>query len=186
MDGSRGGDPLINSFSLVAYLPEPLASFVNTLRWEIEPGCSSRSHLTALPPRHIVAATSQAISEIETNLKDWEAFEVSLENVEVFPVSKVIHLSIGHGSEALLHLHRQLNRGALGFQEVFHYHPHVTLAQALPPDQVERITALATERWRDYGQARSFLLDRLTLVQNTEAHGWQNLHEIFLRSPVRV
>jgi hypothetical protein len=54
MEG-MASDPLpgerINLFSLVTYLPEPLAGFIDHLRQELVPGCSLRAHVTYLVPR---------------------------------------------------------------------------------------------------------------------------------------
>ena len=52
-EGADVPDSLINSFALVAYLPEPLAGCVETLRREVhtdEDG-DVRGHVTILPPR---------------------------------------------------------------------------------------------------------------------------------------
>lgn len=178
-----GATTLVNSFSLVAYLPEPLASFIDELRREVQPGCTARSHVTLLPPRPIDNPVEQACAEIEAILRDQAAFEVGLGNVCVFPVSKVVHISIEEGALRLAQLNRYLNRGACNHLEVFVYHPHVTLAQGIIPDSVEIAAGFATRRWEDYHGPRTFQLDRLTLVQNTVENQWQNLREFTLDAP---
>src|SRR4051812_16300076 len=110
--GEAGGeDPGINSYSLVAYLPEPLAGFVDALRREIQPGSTARGHVTLLPPRPLLASQEQACAEIAAVIENEHAFDVHLGQVCVFPASGVVHLSIGLGSATLIKLHRALNWG---------------------------------------------------------------------------
>jgi 2'-5' RNA ligase len=72
-------------------------------------------------------------------------------------------------------MHQALNRGPLEFAEPFEYHPHVTLAQQLLPEQVEASAALARRKWREFPHSRSFMVDRLTFVQNTVENRWADL-----------
>jgi 2'-5' RNA ligase len=180
---SAGATTLVNSFSLVAYLPEPLARFVDELRRDVQPGCTARSHVTLLPPRPIGYPVEQACSEIESVLRFQPSFDVELGKVCVFPVSKVVHISIEEGALKLSQLNRYLNKGACTHSEFFLYHPHVTLAQGIMPDTVDDAAALATRRWDGYSGPRNFQLDTLTLVQNTVDNEWQNLREFTLRTP---
>ena len=184
MNGIGRTDSLINSFSLVAYLPEPLAGLVDTLRREVQPGCTARGHVTLLPPRPIQAPVEHACAEIAAVLETEFTFDVHLGKVCVFPASRVVHLSVGDGSSTLIRLHRVLNRGAFEHLEMFYYHPHVTLAQGLESDAVVKATEIATARWQGYEGKRSFAVERVTLVQNTEQNNWQNLREFALRTPV--
>jgi 2'-5' RNA ligase len=183
MGQCTGATTLVNSFSLVAYLPEPLASFIDALRRDVQPGCTARSHVTLLPPRPIDYPLEQACSEIEDVLLEEPPFDVELGRVSLFPASKVIHLAISEGASKLTDLHRRLNKGCCTHQEVFFYHPHVTLGQGLAPDRVADAAALATSRWQEYNGPRTFQLDRLTLVQNTIDNQWENLREFTLSAP---
>lgn len=186
MDAVGRVDAPINSFSLVAYLPEPLAGFVDGLRREIQPGSTARGHVTLLPPRPIDGNIVFAISEIAAIIEEEFTFDIELGKVCVFPASKVVHLSIGEGSAKLIQLHRMLNRGTCGHLEMFYYHPHVTLAQGLPESDVARAKGIAEERWELYEGPRVFGVERVTLVQNTEQNQWRNLREFALRMPVIV
>lgn len=184
MDGIGESDSLINSFSLVAYLPEPLAGFVDTLRREVQPGSTARGHVTLLPPRPIQCSVEQACAEIASIIENEFTFDVHLGKVCVFPASRVVHLSVGEGSSTLIRLHRVLNRGVCEHLEMFYYHPHVTLAQGLEGDAVEAATELASTRWQAWEGKRSFAVERVTLVQNTVQNNWRNLQEFSLRTPV--
>jgi 2'-5' RNA ligase len=175
----------INSFSLVAYLPEPLAGFVDALRQEIQPCSTARGHVTLLPPRPMLGSIEQARGEIGGVLCNEHVFDVHLGQVCVFPASGVVHLSVGQGSATLIRLHRALNRGACDHMEMFYYHPHVTAGQGLgDAAQVSAAMQVAVERWQEYTGPRVFRVERVTLVQNTVANEWRNLHEFNLRTPV--
>ena len=184
MDEIAQPGSLVNSYSLVAYLPEPLAGFVDGLRRELEPGSSARSHLTLLPPRPLPMGPELAIAEIAAVVEPEFAFDVQLSKVEVFPASRVVHLSIGEGSAKLIRLHRLLNRGCCEHSEAFYYHPHVTVAQGIPQDWVKGAAAVAEARWREFAGARQFSLERLTLVQNVGGNEWRNVQEFLFRTPV--
>ena len=81
MGQCAGATTLVNSFSLVAYLPEPLAEFIDRLRRDMQPGCTARGHVTLLPPRPIDYPLEQACSEIEAVIRNEPSFDVELGNV---------------------------------------------------------------------------------------------------------
>ena len=185
-DGFCGEGTAINSFSLVAYVPQPLAGFIERLRQETQPECTARSHLTFLPPRLLDIPLNQIRGQLEAGLRDQPAFRVELCDVRVFEVSQVVHLSLGAGWAEARKIHEALHRDGLYRQELFEYHPHVTLAQDLDPAKLASVTELATRRWQEYSGTRHFAVDHLTLVQNTLENGWTNLGEFSLRVPVSV
>jgi 2'-5' RNA ligase len=184
MDGFCGEGTAINSFSLVAYLPERLGGFIDRLRQEVQPGCRASAHVTVLPPRPLTCSSAEAMAEIESALRDWQVFQVSLLDVCVFPVTQVIHLSVGDGCAELKRLHGVLNSNCLRFAENFEYQPHVTLAQNLNVEQIAHAAALAHSCWQEFRQPHIFWLDCLTLVQNTTNDRWNTVREFPLRTPV--
>ena len=186
MDGFCGEGTAINSFSVVAYVPQPLGGFIDRLRQEIQPGCTARSHLTFLPPRPLEIPLEQIRSQLEAGLKDQHAFRVELREVRVFPVSEAVHLSVGVGRAEAKRIHELLHHGDLCCQEAFDYHPHVTLAHDLNPVNVAAVAELAKRRWQEYSGSRDFVVDHVTLVQNTLENRWTNLGEFPLRVPVPV
>ena len=186
MDGFCGEGSAINSFSLVAYVPEPLGGFIQRLRQELQPDCTARSHLTFLPPRPVQISLSQIRQQLEAGLQKQPAFRVELSEVRVFPVSQVVHLSVSAGWTEAYRIHEALHRGDLCCVECFEYHPHVTLAQDLNPADVDKVAQLARRRWQEYSGNRDFLVDHLTLVQNTVEDRWTNLGEFALRVPVSI
>jgi len=184
MDGFCGEGSAINSFSLVAYVPQPMAGFIERLRQEIQLGYKGRPHLTFLPPRPLDVPLEQIRSQMEAGLRNQAAFRVELCDVQVFPVSEAIHLSLGAGRTEAKRIHEVLHQGDLCCKELFEYHPHVTLAHDLDPASVAAAVALAKRRWQEYSGTRDFLVDHVTLVQNTLENVWTNLGEFALGIPV--
>jgi 2'-5' RNA ligase len=176
MHGCHGAGKAINSFALISYLPEPLAGFLDSLRCELVPRCQAKSHVTVLPPRPLSGGLPEtAWRDLNDYLDEFPPFRVELASIEVFQGTDVIYLSVGAGFRELERMHAALNRGPLQFAEPFEYHPHVTLAQQLSPCEVESAVALARRRWREFPSSHSFMVDRLTFVQNTEENRWADL-----------
>lgn len=171
-------------FALVAYLPEPIATFVNRLRHELSPGCRLRAHITVLPPRQLASTADHARHELQAVLSQTHAFRIEVEEVKVFPISDVVYLSLGAGCQQLKDLHRRLNQGPCQSDEVWSFQPHVTLAQDVLPDTVAHASGLAEKRWSEYAGPRSFTLDKLDFVQGSADNSWVDLASWELPSPV--
>ncbi len=118
-------------------------------------------------------------------MEEFKPFDVVLGDVEVFPVSHVIYVSIARGREHLRHLHSVLNKGQAQHRECFPYHPHVTLAQELSLEVVPGKLELARKRWRDSGLDRVVRVDTLSFVQHQDCQ-WVDLQELPLGSAVLV
>ncbi len=179
MDRLPGSPEMTNVYALVTYLPEPLGSFLNELRAELVPGCDLRAHITVLPPRSL-ESESLAWEQLRTDSRLFAPLSIELGEVEVFPETLVIFLSIRSGGEQLHQMHERLSRGALSFNEPFVYHPHITLAQGLMPDVVAARKAVAVERWRQYGGPRHFELNVMTFVRSADRVDWLDLGQIAL------
>jgi 2'-5' RNA ligase len=177
MDSGPDAAHRINSFALVAYLRGPLAHFTDSLREELVPGCASNAHVTVLPPRALVSGAAEAVDLITDRLKSFSAFHIEAISIQVFPITDVIFAEVGEGSDELMDMHRELNTGALEFDEPFEFHPQLTLAQGLRPEQVPELLELADRRWHDYKRRYSsrFLVENLTFVQSTVGNRWIDL-----------
>ena len=186
MDCPPSGAERLNSFALVSYLPGALGAFLDRLRSELVVACSARSHVTILPPRQLPGSETAAKRQIASYIPECPPFPIDLGDVEVFPETKVIYLGLSCGNEHLRSMHDSLNSGSLSFAEPFVYHPHVTLAQGVNPADVDAATELATARWREFQQSRTFQVDTLTFVQNTTTNRWLDLVEYELRSMAAV
>jgi len=185
-----GPDPSdrLNSFAVVAYIRGPLADFIDSLRAELVDGCDSHAHVTILPPRPVSSSPEAASGMITRNLGDFAAFDFEATRIHVFPITQVIYTDIGAGSSELHDLHRRLNVDELYFDEPFEYHPHLTLAQGLQPEEVPALYELADRRWHEFQRrhSRHFTVDNLTFVQNTAGNRWMDLAAWDLHRPARV
>ena len=186
MSGCNGAGEGINSFALVSYLPSPLGEFLDKLRRDLVCDCQAKSHVTVLPPRPLICSPDDAWRELALRLQEVPPFRVELGDVEIFPVTQVVYLSVVSGGTELKRLHEMLNSGRLAFEEPFDYHPHVTLAQDVDADGVALTAERACARWREFKQGRSFVVDKLTFVQNTLGNLWTDLNGFPLASGVRI
>jgi 2'-5' RNA ligase len=168
----------INSFALVTYIPDPLGEFLDSLRKELVPSCSLRSHVSILPPRPLFHTEQQARSQIERECLRSPRFRIQAGGIKVFPVTNVIYIEIVTGEKELRRMHDSLNSRSLAYKEPHCYHPHITLAQQLPADRIGEGNELATRRWAEYRHERGFEVDAITFVQNTDLNRWIDLSEI--------
>lgn len=177
-----GAEP-INSFALVTYIPGQFGEFLDDLRRELVPACMPHAHVTILPPRPLSVAPEEAWSYMYPLIKDFSPFDVHTTAVDIFESTSVIFVGVGAGRTELRQMHDRLNRGPAGFAEPFPYHPHITLAQELDPDQVVEVFETAKRRWAEYRGERSFSADTVTFVQNTTRNKWLDLAHCHLGVP---
>ncbi len=166
----------INLFSLVTYLPEPLAEFIDHLRGELVPGCKLRAHVTHLVPRPL-RDPDAANEHIRQILSRVEPFEIHLNDIGIFTMSSVVYITLTEGFRRMQEVHEELNQGPAQFDEPYPYHPHVTLAQQISPAQVPAVFEHAHYRWAEFAHRRAFLVDRAVFVQATNLQSWIDLEE---------
>lgn len=192
MDGSNGRETRINSFALVSYLPGALADLLDEIRHDFAPESRAKAHVTILPPRplHEFAgepsdqAVTEAMEQLRARLQEFPPFKVELGEIEIFEGTQVIYVSIQNGFAELERMHSALNNGRVAFQEPYPYHPHVTIAQEMAPEDVHNAAEIARWRWSEFKHSRSAWIDRLTFVQNTLENCWTDLAMLDLGSPV--
>jgi 2'-5' RNA ligase len=136
--------------------------------------------VSVLPPRPLAVDWQAASGQARALTERWAPFEIELTGLEIFPATSVIYLEIGAGASDLRRMHAAMNTGALEFREPFPYHPHVTLAQEIPPQEVPAIHELARRRWKEYGGGCVFQAERTVFVQNTLDNCWRDLAEYSL------
>lgn len=183
-DSDRGGR--INLFSLVAYIPDPLGGYMDKLRQELIPSCRLRAHVTILPPRPVFEETGKALEELRDHLRDFEPFEVRAGDVEMFSMTSVVYVALASGFNRIRHIHDVLNSGALKFCEPYPFHPHLTLAQQMTPEQISGVYELARMRWAQCPFERVFPVDTLAFVQGTAMGTWIDLADCPIGQPVPV
>jgi 2'-5' RNA ligase len=179
--GCESNGIVVNQFALVAYIPEPLSTFLDELRIALVPGCMPHAHVSVLPPRALSVDWKQASEQGRSLAAGFDSFEIEAGEMAIFPVTDVIYLEISKGADELRRMHNAMNSDALAFDEPFIYHPHVTLAQQLEPSNVQSVYAEACRRWAAYAGKRSFWAEKLVFVQNTEDKGWIDLTQFTLR-----
>jgi len=170
----------LNVYALVIYVPDPLGRFLDDLRRDLVPDCNPHAHVSVLPPRPLAVDWQVAGEQVRVCAGNWAPFEIVLERLRIFPVTNVIYLELGKGAEEMFHIHAAMNAEALEFEEPFVYHPHITLAQEIPPGEVSRVNRRAQELWDGYQGPRSFRADRTAFVQNTLGNCWIDLAEFSL------
>jgi 2'-5' RNA ligase len=192
MDASNGRETRINSFALVSYLPGELAELLDEIRHDFAPESRAKAHVTILPPRPLIEFPGEApgtdamaaMDELKIRLQEFPPFKVEFGEIEIFEGTQVIYVSIQNGFAELEHMHSVLNTGRVAFQEPYPYHPHVTIAQELAPEDVHNAAQFARWRWSEFKHSRSAWIDRLTFVQNTLENYWTDLAMLNLGSPV--
>lgn len=180
MDCRDNGARPINSFALVTYIPAPLGAFLDDLRRELVPGCLPHAHVTILPPRTLSVTPQDAWKQIYAHLIDLPPFTVGLSRVEMFGTTSVVYVAVERGWSELQRMHTGLDTGPLAFPEPFSYHPHVTLAQELASEQAVEAMETAARRWQEYRGPKSFAVETITFVQNTDRNEWIDLAHLDL------
>jgi len=176
-----GGEPQ-NLYALVIYVPEPLGSFLDELRLKLVPDCNPHAHISVLPPRTLPVAPEATIEEARGIVAGFPPFDIELGQIEVFPVTDVIYISVESGTAHLQQMHHALNQGSLACNEPFPYHPHLTLAQDLEYGRVVPLFKRATELWHQFEGRRTFRAEHTVFVQNVNGNGWIDLAEGPLRA----
>jgi 2'-5' RNA ligase len=165
----------LNMFALVIYIPDPLGRFLDDLRRELVPHYNPHAHVSVLPPRSISVPWDAASKQVRALTDAWAPFDIELTSIEVFPNTDVIYLEVGRGEKELRLLHAAMNTGTLDWDEPFRYHPHITLAQEVLPDQVANLRDTARRRWAQYSGPRAFRAERAVFVQNAGDNCWVDL-----------
>jgi 2'-5' RNA ligase len=170
----------LNVFALVIYIPDPLGRFLDDLRRDLVPGCNPHAHISVLPPRPLAVDWQVAGQQVRECAGNWTPFDIVLERICMFPVTNVIYVELGQGAQEMFRIHTAMNSQALLFDEPFVYHPHITLAQEIPPGQVAAVNRRAQELWNGYTGPRTFRAERTAFVQNTLGNCWIDLAEFSL------
>jgi 2'-5' RNA ligase len=171
---------------VVSYIPGAVGEFITRLREELVQGCVAQSHVTILPPRALFAPQEQLENALAELSAEYPPFLINMPRLDVFRQTSVVFIEIGAGYEQLIQMHNAFSRGAFAAEEPFDYHPHITLAQGMEPEDVDAMFELASRRWNESAPAHSVLIEDLTFVQNTVQNRWVDLVECELRGAIAV
>ena len=144
------------SFALVAYIPDPLGEFLQSLRSGLPGEENPQAHITVLPPRPLQAPLESAAREAKVTLARFEPFPVELHSVKVFPETHILYLDVAEGNSALHQLHEALNNGVLRHEENFEFLPHLTISGTIGFEQLAELEATAARTWQSYRGKRRF------------------------------
>lgn len=172
------------NYAIVSYLPKELGALVDSLRRELNPKFAGLSaHLTLLPLRALAIGEEEAEEQAQQCCAEFEPFEVAVTGVATFlPVSNVVYLAVGAGEPDLRRLHEALNNGGLGHSEPFPYIPHITIIQEQDPARTRELQRVVAERLERYTGLRSFRVETVMFVRQTDDGRWLNLAPIELGS----
>src|SRR5436305_854013 len=98
---SRAGARTLGQFALVSYIPDPLGRFLDDLRRKLTPSSDPRAHVTVLPPRPLKAEIAESVRSLAVECQSATPFEVALGDIQVFPKTNVLYLSIARGERDL-------------------------------------------------------------------------------------
>lgn len=171
----------INSYALVSYIPGRLGDFITRLRQDLVAGCVAQSHVSILPPRPLQIDAQDAAEEIRAGITNFASFELELPRIRVFEQTSVVFCEIGQGRDELFEMHEAMNKGGLAFREPFKYHPHITLAQGMPPEQLSEVYERAVAIWEKSAPSTRVTIESVTFVQNTVDNIWIDLEDCELR-----
>jgi len=130
-------------------------------------------HVTLLPPTAIPA---ERLDVVEGHLRriasEEAAFSMTLRGTGTFrPVSPVTFVQLATGISDCERLESRVRSGPLFRELKFNYHPHVTIAQDVPEEALERgFEALATF-------AATFTVDGFTLYEEGRDKVWRPQRE---------
>lgn len=162
-------------FALVAYLPNPLGSYLNAMR-EALPGYKAGNvHLTLLPPRPVTTKTAGAYLELEKSLDEFDRFEVTLTGVTTFEDTGVIYIAVDRGQQESRLIHQKLNRGSFAFAEPFEYKPHITLVRPVDESSRRAVQEQAVALWERCPFPKTFELTSVDFLRQSPDGGWEKL-----------
>ncbi len=197
---SSGPEGILEFYALVAYLPEPVATFLSELRHDLDPKFRGRPHLTILPPRPLLESSVRAWEEIRGRMASSHPIGVSLGEVQTFPDSYVVYVGLTSGGTDVTALHESLNQGRVKYCETWSFCPHVTVAHGVCAETLRAASVDARAKWEAYKGPRELLVTRLDWVRtcvhtdprNFEQRGlvksdseWEDLDHWDLGAPLR-
>jgi 2'-5' RNA ligase len=152
-------------------VPEPFGAALQAFRVSLgdAPARYIPTHITLVPPAEVL---DEEMLSIEVHLQEAAArqqpFRVRLRGTGTFrPVSPVVFSGVVEGIAGCETLAAATRSGPLAVEARFPYHPHVTVAHDVAPDQLDRaFSELA-------GFEADFEVDRFWLYVHDEENGWR-------------
>lgn len=163
-------------YALVGYVPDPLGSFLDSLRRTMPGRKTSPAHLTFLPPRPLCVGPEAASVIIRDKLRTFKAFDVELSGVQRFPGTNVLYVALSAGNLEARELHDTLNSEAeLSHGEEWEYSPHITLSAPLDSSEIEETQRLAALAWSRWTLSRRFTIRSVAFLRRSDTGVWNRL-----------
>ncbi|WP_116112667.1 2'-5' RNA ligase family protein [Austwickia chelonae] len=169
---------LVTRVGVAIALPEPHAGLLQEARRNFGDlqGDLVRTHVTLAGPREI---PDREMSRVQEHLamicRDQGPFDVLLQGATSFrPVTQVSYLRVCRGAEECRQLAEAICTGPLAAPQHYPYHPHVTLAQDLPEEALDR----AEQEFSDY--SLGFRVQELGLYACDRYDRWRLLRDFAL------
>jgi len=165
-------------FALVAYVPEPLASFLYEMRRNLSGAPCPQPHVTVLPPRPLRIPPESACRSAQKTLQLQSQFEVELSQICYFANTNTLYLDINDGAPELHALHDSLNHGDLYYQEEYPFRPHLTVAGLVNPLHLPAVLQQAEAEWNTGACSPRFLLSEVVCLLQPSGYSkgnWQRL-----------
>ncbi len=149
---------------VVIAVPEPWVSQITEARLALGDEAAARvpAHVTVMPPLAVPAdAREEVFEHLRQVARTHHPFKISVNGTGSFlPVSPVVFLNIEQGTRHCEYLADDVRSGPLDYQLRFPYHPHITLAQGLETDRLEKALELGASFEAEW-TVPGFRLDRL-------------------------
>lgn len=177
MFGGGGRGPQM--IGVLAPVPEPHAALID--RWRHELGDTTADivppHITLLGPIFVPAKVFDSVAaHIETVANSTPAIAMHLSGTASFrPVTPTAFVDIANGRLELEALNRALNSGPLEHEPAYEYRPHVTIANEMPADVLDR----AEEVLADFDA--EYVTEAIGLYSPDRFGKWQVLRWFALR-----
>ena len=127
------------------------------------------THITLVPPTEVAEGDLAGIvAHLADRAAEHAPYRVSLRGTGTFrPVSPVVFIGVVEGIAGCELLAAAIRTGPLAVDVTFPYHPHVTVAHDLPPEQLDHA-------FEDLSGYRThFDVTEFWLYVHDEADGWQ-------------
>ena len=168
---------------VVVLLPEPVAAHVQAWRRALREPTRARiaPHLTLVPPQAVAEdQLPAAVALVDRAAAAAAPVPLSLRGAATFlPASPVTYLAVDDGAATLAALEASLRADPLG-RRTHRFQPHVTVAQELPPAELE---AAADDL---AGFHAEFPLGRIALMAQDADRAWRPLHCAAVGAPQLV
>jgi 2'-5' RNA ligase len=151
-------------------VPDPWGAWLQDYRARLGDSMAGGipTHVTLLPPFVIDHADLPKIEQHLSEAADTHpAFPIHLRGTGTFrPVSPVVFVTLAEGISACEQLAFSVRRGPLSADQMYPYHPHVTVAHHVGDETLDRaFTELATYECE-------FVVDRFHLYVHNDDAGW--------------